>query len=391
MTDDGGIFRFDRLTSGAYLLRAKPKVPEKQTPALTAARREIVPTFFPSARERALAEKIAVRAGYDLAGYELRLRTVSVFRLRGIVLNEAGKPVPRARVALSSVREGTSVLPTYIDMGSFFSGTLAQEAETGATAEANGTFEFPAVQPGSWRLTAYNHQPVDSDQDAILAGGAVDAIVDSHDVDDLRIRLAPAVTLIGTVEFADGSRPSMTRTGGFTLVTADGQGTIRVSSRPDGTVHVANLLAGAYRVLPLPALASLYSPSSVRFGNREVLGEMVELAPGMPPLRVVLQPNSGVVRGRASNGSCAFVVLLPNPFLPSIGGRGAPCQAGGTFEITGLPAGQYYALAFETPTELIGFPDLELLSGLLPNAASVRVDPAVAPPSVQLSVMHWPE
>ena len=90
---------------------------------------------------------------------------------------------------------------------------------------------------------------------------------------------------------------------------------------------------------------------------------------------MVLQPNSGVVRGTASNGSCAFVVLLPNPFLPSI---------------SGSPPGQYYALAFESPTEPIGFPDLELLSGL-PTGASVRVDPAVAPPSVQLSVMHLPE
>lgn len=48
---------------------------------------KFVPTYFPSVVDRSLAEQIAVRPGTDRSGYDIRLQTAAVYRVRGVVLD----------------------------------------------------------------------------------------------------------------------------------------------------------------------------------------------------------------------------------------------------------------------------------------------------------------
>lgn len=363
-TGSDGSFVFDHLSLGSFLLYAKPK-PEPAVRYSDRGRVELVPTYFPSIEERVQAEKILVRAGLDLSGYEIRLRAAPVYRISGTVVDESGQPEPHATLALISTAEGMSMSgpPDYGTKGVIVFGILRRETETGATADEDGRFAFASVRSGSWRLLSHSRGK----------GGAAIATLADHDLDDVQIRLAPLFTLTGTAEFKGDPPQKQERQGGLMLTTTDMLGGyITIFNRPDGTVRVPNLMPGAYRMVSLPARAGAYSPVSVLLGDREVLGQVVQLTDTSPPLRILYSANTGVVRGTVEKGGCELIVLLPNPLIPPAASRAEPCKNGGPFEIAGVPSGQYYALAFDRVDRTM-WPDDAFLRTVTQNAATVQV------------------
>ena len=73
-TDSDGWFTFTELRPGTYRLLATATAGSDST-SVKVPRTETVPTYFPSSVDQADAERIVVRGGEDLAGYEIRLRT----------------------------------------------------------------------------------------------------------------------------------------------------------------------------------------------------------------------------------------------------------------------------------------------------------------------------
>jgi hypothetical protein len=83
-TDDDGAFVFNELDPGSYGLMAQMNH---------------VRTYYPATADAALAEPIMVRAGADQSGYEIRLQPAPrTYRVRGVVLDAAGKPAPKTVV-----------------------------------------------------------------------------------------------------------------------------------------------------------------------------------------------------------------------------------------------------------------------------------------------------
>lgn len=104
--DDQGQFVFTKLRPGSYTLQASPEVSSSREIQIRGEERtEVVPTWFPSVIESSQAEPIVVRGGANLSGYEIRLRTTPVYRVRGVVLAENGKAEPRAVVYDTSASE----------------------------------------------------------------------------------------------------------------------------------------------------------------------------------------------------------------------------------------------------------------------------------------------
>ena len=98
LTDEKGWFSFQKLKPGSYTLWAKPD-PKDQIQE--GVRVEAVATYFPSTVEGSQAERIVVRGGVDLPDYEIRLQTSPVYHVRGVVLNDLGKPAVNATVLSS--------------------------------------------------------------------------------------------------------------------------------------------------------------------------------------------------------------------------------------------------------------------------------------------------
>jgi len=130
-----------------------------------------------------------------------------------------------------------------------------------------------------------------------------------------------------------------------------------------------------------------YYAASATLGGRDVLGQIIDLQPGFPPLKVVFKQATGRVRGVVENGEGEVVLVWPQKPDDFATVDQVPCGANGSFDVRGLLAGDYYAAAFDRVPILS---DLVVFQSLVGMAASVRVDDG-ATAAVQLRVNRWPE
>jgi hypothetical protein len=386
VTDDHGEFAFQDLRPGLYTLVAKP---EPKIRVQDGVRLGTVAIYYPSATELAEAARITVRSGENVSGIELRLKSVPVHRVAGIVLDAAGKPVAHAAVKLMG-RAGTArqsvgtgiimdrdghVVSTHTTFGPGPEPEVAR-IET----RDDGAFEFPAVEPGDWRLIA----EIEVDDDMSLAGGT-SALVSEKDLEDIRLRLDAPFAVEVSVDWGNAQAPQ--RVGfGVRLTPVEGQPRLNLDPAKD-VGKINGLFPGRYRVMPASAGVDAYV-AAVIWGGSDVNGKVIELTPGAAPLQAIFKAGTGKVRGvvEKCEGSIVYLVSREAGEISVI--RTALCGIGGSFEINGVVPGDYYAAAFDHP-DATGMQWDELLSAVVPLGSSVRVE-AGSTASVDLRVNRWP-
>lgn len=362
-TGEDGRFRIEGLNAGSYLLRAEaPR-------SVPAAKGEAwAPTFFPNATERAAAEPIRVRPGADLGGFDIRLRSVPIFRIRGVVRDNHGKPAPRAAVRLATVER--SIGPE-------------QEVRSGD----DGSFEFPGVRSGEWLLYA------DSRDNSEELKGVARATVDRADAEGIAIRLRSSFPVTGFVDRdeprdAQGER----KLTAVYLVPAGPQYELGASTfhKQDGNFLIPRVYPGQYYIEPLGVVPGYYL-ESVKLGDRDVFGQPVEIQDGSERIRITYRANAPRVRGTVENGEGAIVALIPqdermvsDQFI-----RTATAGRGGRFEIGSLRPGHYYAFAFDRVNRE-SLRDPIFVRGVAARAERVHVEKGEVG-NVDLKVMPWPE
>jgi hypothetical protein len=326
----------------------------------------MVNTYYPSVAELSLAEKIEVRGDGDRSGYEIRMQTAPVLRVRGIVLNEDGKPSPEAEVSLRESSESTLGM-TGLGMragGPFFFAIGVRMPpsgmpETTVIAGPDGRFEFSAVRPGDWRI--------DAESSSMRERGTNTARLRRSDVDDVEIRLATRFNLTAAVEWKGEDRrpPSARILSGVTLVNSDGE-FVRSGIEESGSLLFENVLPGQYRMIVSSGLSA-----QIFLGNTEVTGQVFPIATAGPPLRAVLQIRSGRITGTVEKGGGATVVLVPQEAARPAIGESTVCAADGSFELNEVSPGDYEIAAFDSPAGMavLGLP-------LPPTAAMLSLMPA---------------
>ncbi|HZZ40155.1 MAG TPA: carboxypeptidase-like regulatory domain-containing protein [Acidobacteriaceae bacterium] len=380
LTDGDGKFYVRSLMPGAYVLLARPMLPgsggtEQQhfnLPLPTAAEGERLTwaaTYYPNATERSGAQIIMIHGGSNLTAYDIRLRSAPLWRVRGVVLDELGKPAAGADVTLHSAEPLT-------------------EPEARAQSAADGSFELPAVCPGDWRIFA------DVKRGTVVWRGSAPVSVARRDVEQVTVRLAPPFTMEGFVERDDplnayGQRAPVT----IQLASASGAPDVRASAdeRPDGSLRIANVYAGRYRIQALGQIQGHYL-ESVRLGVADVTGQAVELAAGGPAVRVVYRGGAGRAVGLVENGWGSTVALAPKDEtllgLPFV--RTAPAGMDGRFDLGNLRPGDYYVWAFDR-ADLNSLMDADFVRNLIPLAESVHVLQGQVVVTPNLNVQPWPE
>ena len=365
-TDAEGAFVFDHLDPGSYGLLARVNH---------------VRTYYPATVDPALAEPILVRPGEDRSGYEIRLQPApKTYRVRGVVLDAAGKPAPQTVVE--------PLFPSGIDalggfqafsrgaMGFSISSRppgVVPENEDPAVSGPDGVFEFPALPGRDWVFRVES-------EDHIFAVAEVDV---HQDIGDLKIRLESPVDLTGTVTLSDGSPPPDDTTILVRLNSIDGAPPAAARSEK-GILKLKNIAPGRFRIDAAAPLMGKYYVASVMAGTTDVTGQTLFLNAASPPFRIILKPGS-TISGTVEKGEGASVLLVPQSLAPGDPGWLRDCGAGGSFEFTGLPPGEYYVVALVGAAlrNLSVISDLERLRVLARDATAVRVDEgAVA--SVQL-------
>ncbi len=177
-----GTFTFEDMLPGFFVLRAvppaklpKPKASEDE-PAIWA------PTYYPGVSERFRAERI--RFGErDVEGYDIKLVAAPAFHVRGIVVDDEGKPVAGAILQL--------ICPDSLDERSH---APSDEPEAKTTSANDGAFDFSRVRPGEWHLAARIKRG------SQVLSAVVSGTVSKGDWDNVKVHVTAPFTVRGIVE-----------------------------------------------------------------------------------------------------------------------------------------------------------------------------------------------
>jgi hypothetical protein len=379
ITDDKGRFFSEYLQPGPYQLRARPvlagtwlqqrlkivsPLPEKPPEEKQWA---WVTTYFPNAINIEGADTITVREGDDLSGYEIRLRSAPVYRLRGVVSDAAGKPVGGAEVSLGS-RVGWGV------------------AEAHVIAGDEGRFEFPSVTSGRWHISAALGRKA-----APEWRGSGEVTMPDHDMEDVSVSIAPPFTLQVVVDGLP-RRDGAPRQVVVLLESAEGSGGAGVI-KPDGSLHVEDVYPGNYRVGELRDIPGYYL-DSILLGAEDATGKDVYIGSNLAPLRLIFKSPSARAQGSVENGAGVRAILVEADQEHQITGqsiRSAICDKDGSFNIEGLRPGSYYAFASRTWDGSSGILTETLFNGELENQAETIHVSEGETATLNLKATSWPQ
>ena len=369
-----GTFRISDLVPGSYNLLASPspaRVPEgARVPVTTAAPAPII-----------------IRGDEDVSGYEMRLESAEVYRVSGVVLDETGNPKPKVAIQLlPKIQSG----PRAVSLGSFMTfvgpGLSVGPEEARVTSTDDGSFEFPQVRSGEWQLAGVSSGPIDS-VDAIknFHSGALSVVVADRSVGNLQLRQAPSFQISGTIDLGDAPPGSRA---GVTLSAADGRTVISLPlfSKTDGTLAPSTVTPGRYLILPQAGQG--FYPVSVLLDGQEVLGKPVDLFPGST-FRAFFKAANGSVHGTVDACNGDNVILVPKDIQTIAFGRMVECRADGSFEINGVPPGNYAAVAIHGAVQPLDRLAQQLLGHITSAGTSISV--AQTAVTLQLKVIPFLE
>jgi len=315
-TGPDGTFRFSGISPGSYRLSADPPAGLKPPAPRAGQALGWVRAFFPDSS----SPEIDIAAGLQLAGQDIQLRPVPVYQIRGVVAGPRG-----ARVQLR-------IVPDH--------GPRVREIAT--FSKADGTFIFPAVPDGGWRLSATAKE--------LKAFKWVH--VTGRDTDRIALRLGTPFAVHGTIEV-----PGSPESPGGCIVLAPEEGGNDAPQSCSGTREftIANVFRRVYWIQPLafPTFKNNdYYLASIALGERDAMGQAVELKPDSPPLHIVYKEGGGTLKGNVADCGRATVLVVPqeaalrrNIFYRLI--RKASCNQTGGFQILNLRPGGYYAFALD--------------------------------------------
>jgi uncharacterized protein (DUF2141 family) len=358
---------------------AAPPAPARTAPDATPespSRVTYAPVYHPATHLRPQAAVIAVDAGDERPGIDIRLAPTPAVSLEGTVLHPGGQ-VQGVQLAISGA--GTPV-PMGMNVP-----VMSQRPGP------DGRFRYTNVPPGRYTLTARVLQP-----EALFARAEID--VGGQDVTGLVLALQPALTFSGVIRFAgDGAppivelsklrvvlQPASGPTGASVLNnTAFGQSfTASGQSDSAGAFEVRGILPGTYRTsITLPAPSGWWLRSAVA-GGRDVLDEPLTFeSTGVSGAVLTFTNQHSVLSGtlQTPDGQPAVdyhVVVISadrSHWLP--GARRTRLtrpDSDGRFTFADLPAGSYLVVALDDvdPSEL---DDARYLAQLAPGGVPVTV------------------
>lgn len=379
-TDGEGRFTVPNLRPGSYILLARPMMPGsggdehkrsvlKPPPGPESEHLTWAATYYPGATDRGSAQAIAVRAGANLTTYDVHLRAAETWRVRGVAIDDLGKPVGGADLMLHSSEPLTG-------------------PEARAQTAADGSFEFPNVCPGEWRILA------EVQRAKVLWKGSAPVSVAHADVDGVNLRVSAPFTVEAVVD-REGTHDLLGERSGATvsLTPADASREHMVAGtyHGDGHIRFESVYAGRYRIIAGGTVAGYYV-DSIRLGITDVTGQPVDLAPGCPPIRITYRAGAARVVGLVDNAPGVIVVLAPknDALLAAQFTRSAGTGLDGRFDIGGLRPGDYYIWAFDH-ADMTAFADPDFVRSLVALAETVHVEQGLVEVAPNLKVTPWPD
>jgi len=240
----------------------------------------------------------------------------------------------------------------------------------------DGTFEFPPVLEGDWSVRA-----VLRSEDRSARSGAAEVRVSKNDIENLEIHLTQPFEIEVTADWGDPP-PAAVPPIRTEILPLDGPQGGALSAEP-GKPQRLKGFAGRYFIGPGFSLTPGYYAAAAMLNNRDVLGQVVEIA-GPASLRMIYKAGGGSVRGTVEHGADVTVVLMADDTPAARLGFTARCDAEGGFAIRDVPPGSYTVGAVQEFT-MVASPEFQNL--FRANGKRVTVE-AGASAQVELKVMR---
>jgi hypothetical protein len=362
VTDDRGRYRLFGLVPASYLIVASLEATEftQRGPSTGFA-----PLYFPGSPHIDAAQMVQLAAGSDLTGTDLTFAASPVMRVTGKALDFMGRPLV-GRVLLGVSRRSASVT------------TDPRVVKTGP----EGSFEFTEVPSGDYVVQAIAEAGFGGPAEF----GSEYVTVTDREAPPVVVPTSRGATLEGRF-VVEGVQDPPLRAYSLHATPLDpdrspsgGRGPAGLAIHDDGKFYLTGL-HGAMRLSAPNTLPGWYL-KSVTIGGVDITDRPFDFGfaeATVPDLEIVLSNNGAAIAGsieRSSDGgavAAAVIAFSTNRDAWFDGSRHIKrisSAANGSFDITGLPPGEYFVAAVDASTPLdLQAPDA--LESLVSRAARV--------------------
>lgn len=373
-TNDLGQYRLYGLTPGEYIVTAS--VRSMNFFENTEETSGYAPTYYPGTSNPGEAERVRVALGAETTA-DFGLIPARLVRITGTVLTSSGKPATGGMLRV--VERGSAGGPMF---GGF----------SGGRVRSDGTFSLSGIAPGAYTLIGSTTEMFggrDDEPDAEFA--RVPLTVGNEDLTNVIVSTGKGATAVGQVVFEDGQTtmtPSAVR---IFATSADPEETFGMGGRngrvkDDWTFELNNLTGRVVLFLNTPpgGARQPFFIKAITLGGEDVTDKGFEARGGqrLEGLQIVITTKTTELSGTVKDGrgrpvaDYAVVVFAEDDTLWASPSqrytRVARPDQQGRFTVTGLPPGEYHAVAVEY-LESGREADPEVLTRLREDAAGVRL------------------
>ena len=370
-TEAQGAFRFPDVLPGDYYVRAyvSPSVrPQRATHG-----QAYVSTFYPGVARSEYGQQLRLSSGQELSGIDFPLATSPTRRVSGVVVDPVGALRPRTRVHLRTM------------------GKNSVDVQYDTNVDSDGRFEVADVVPGDYLISVMEPGSITSRWMHTTRSLPVD-----DDVVDLELRAQLGARVNGRVVREAFATRSLDPTGvsvvfehriagdggtglGWAGIIARGaDGAMRIG--PDGAFSIES--PGGMSVIRVSELPANWTVKAVRLDGTDITDQSVDFGEGTRKVEIVLTDRVSIVRGIVMDrngrpiGHGPVVLFAEDSTLwgeSSRFVRETHSGRDGGFEVTGLPPGNYLAVAIEN-LPVRAWMNSDVLDRLRPLATRFRLD-----------------
>jgi hypothetical protein len=376
MTNDLGQFRIYGLSPGDYYVSATFRGDAMGMEIMTAAmggaaaggptgsspNSGYAPTYFPGTPNGAEAQKVTIAAGQDAQNTDFALLPVKLARISGTIISSDGKPVEGSMVnAVPRSGDGAGMMMA-----------------SAARSDRNGNFTIANVAPGDYTLHSRALTIMTSDggdnmmftarvgagaEGAAGETGVMPVSVSGDDLTGVVIVTSKGASVAGHVTFDGGAKPAGLTAIRVSAAPVDSDGPAMMFGggggmvKADGSFELKGL--SGTRLLRAVNLPAGWMLKEVRVNGAEVTDTGVEFRAGeaVTGAEIVLTAKSTEVKGTVTAAGSqlakdyTLAVFSDDPQRWTLPGSryitGTRPDQDGRFQVKGLPAGGYYAVAVE--------------------------------------------
>ena len=333
-SNDLGEFRLFGLSPGRYLISAEPEtwnrvVGDREFSGAdkSGGERGYAKMYYPGVIDSGKASTITVKEGDEITSIDIRMKQVTVYRVRGKVVNLLPKPSRRAWSQVDVLR---------INQGAGW------ESIGTSASDADGSFDMREIPAGNYRIRVLWRS-----DDGRMHVSQQDFIVENADVEGLTLIIGEGVNIPGRVTL-DGA-PRLERQGFFVIGAISTENdpfpSIRAEVDDNNQFMLKDVQDGEFRLDAWGISKDCYI-KEVRYSHSIVPDVTISVAKGaVGPLEITLSSRGAHVQGTVLNEDTLPAVGAWAVAIPDKKTRHASYSANtdqyGHFEVRGLPPGKY--------------------------------------------------